>query len=100
MEINSSQQMMQMQHQYMKGQGGGNGMRDLMQSLSSEDASALKEQMASLSSSDKKALKEQIATLDLTTLSSTDLAQSISSFLSSLQSSEVSTAPSSLSFYA
>lgn len=96
MEVSTSGQMQQMQLRKMDGTGNGqnNGMKEIMQSLSPEDRTALREQIASLSQSDRKSMKDQLSQIDTTSLSSENLAQTMFDMLNTLQissSTETST---------
>ena len=80
MNINASSSIQQMQMQNMYGADGGqgkSGMKDIMQSLSSEDRSALKEKMGSLSQADKQSMVSQMQQVDSTSMSSDDYAQTL-----------------------
>jgi peptidyl-tRNA hydrolase len=78
MQVNSNCSMQQTQMRKMDGSGGGQGgMRDIMQSLSTEDRAALKEQMSSLSQSDRMAAVTQMKEVDATALSSEDYTKAL-----------------------
>jgi predicted unusual protein kinase regulating ubiquinone biosynthesis (AarF/ABC1/UbiB family) len=96
MQINSSEHMQQTQMRKMDGTGGGQGggMKEIMQSMSSEDRTAFREQIAALSEVDRKTIKEQMSKIDISTLSSETLAQTLTDMLSSLQSSSITEASS------
>ncbi len=81
MEVGATAQMTQTQTQMQMrkmdgsggGQGGGNGgggMKDIMQSLPSEDRVALQEQMSQLEGTEKKEMISQLKEVDGTNLSS------------------------------
>jgi len=79
---NASMQQMQMQMRKMDGSGGGQGMgqggmKDIMQSLSSEDRATLKDQLSSLSQEDRQSMVEQMKQVDSTNMSSDDYFQSL-----------------------
>ncbi len=78
MNVNASGSMQHMQK--MDGSGGGKGqggMKDIMQSLSSEDRSALKDKMGSLSQEDKQSMVSQMKEVDATSMSSDEYAQTL-----------------------
>jgi hypothetical protein len=102
MQVNQSCQMQQTQTRRMDGSGGGQGggMKEMMQSLSPEDRTAVREQMASLSEADRKTMKDQMSQMDATTLSSEDLFQSIMSMLTSFQQPTTVATETTLSTYA
>ena len=88
MEVGATSQATQMQTQMqMKkmdgtggGQGNGNGgggMKDIMQSLPSEERVIIQEQMSALSKENKIAAKEQMAQIDPTSMSGDDFMQSL-----------------------
>jgi len=91
MQVNTSGQMQQMQMRKMDGSGGGqnqnNGMKEIMQSLSPEDRTAVREQIANLSEMDRKSMKDQLSQMDTASLSSEDLAQTMFDMLKTLQNS-------------
>ena len=67
--------MQQTQMRKMDGSGGGHGqggMRDIMQSLSTEDKATLKEQLSSMSKEERMSAVTQMKEVDATTLSSQD----------------------------
>ncbi|WP_152183584.1 hypothetical protein [Sulfurimonas indica] len=91
MNVNASGSMQQMQIQNMYGAGGGQGkggMKDIMQSLSSEDRSALKEQMSSLSQADKQSMVAQMKEVDATSMSSDEYAQTLLDMLDQLNTEQ------------
>ena len=82
----------QMQMGQMQGQGSGqNGMKDIMQSLSSEDRTTLREQMQSLPQEDRVAMKEQLKEVDKTNMSDDDYFQSLLDILSGTDTQEEDT---------
>ena len=91
MQVNTSGQMQQTQMRKMDGTGGGqnqgNGMKDVMQSLSPEDRTAVREQMSNLSEADRKSMKDQLSQIDTESLSSENLAQIMFDMLNTLQGS-------------
>lgn len=92
MEVNSSVQMQQqMQTRKMDGTGGGQGkggMGSAMQSLSSEDKSAIKEQMQGLSKEDRASAIEQIKQLDVASMNPDELAQSMMDIINPAQDTQ------------
>ncbi len=80
MNVNASGSMMQMQTMMqmkkMDGssqgneQGGANGMKSVMQNLSSEDRVTLQNELSNISSEDKSILKDQIKQIDASNMDS------------------------------
>ena len=89
MQVNASGEMTQTRMRKMDGSGGGggkgNGMQEIMQALLPEERTAFREELSSLSQTDRTALKDQLKTLDMSGLSSTELTQTLTDFLASLQ---------------
>ncbi|WOE68777.1 hypothetical protein RZR97_06555 [Hydrogenimonas thermophila] len=83
MNVSGTGSMMQTQMQMRKmdgtggGNGGANGMRDIMQSLSPDERNTLKEQLSSVSEEDRKSLIEQMKEVDKTNMSSDDYFQTL-----------------------
>jgi flagellar motor switch protein FliM len=79
MQIDSTNTMAQtqMHMRKMDGSGKGNGMREVMQSLSDEDKSFVREQMETMSSEDRQSFKNDLLSME---------SSSISSYLQSLRS--------------
>ncbi|MBL1243225.1 MAG: hypothetical protein COA39_002320 [Sulfurimonas sp.] len=95
----SSSQQMQMQQRKMDGSGqgqGNGGMKDIMQSLSSEDRTALKEKMSSLSQADRSSMVEQFKQVDATTMSADEYSKTLLDMLD--QSKTKSTSNSSAAY--
>ena len=76
MNVSASSSMQQMQSMYGSG-GGQGGMKDVMQSLSQEDRSALKDKMGSLSQTDKQSMVSQMKEVDATSMTSDEYAQTL-----------------------
>lgn len=91
MQINSTSTMTQMHTQKMDGSGKGNGMREVMQSLSDEDKTFVREQMESMSSEDRQSFKNNLMTMDSTALTS---------FLESLRSTPTEPSLTAIDLYA
>jgi len=78
MQVGATGQMDQIQMRKMDGTGGGqgkggnNGMKDIMQSLSTEDRAALQEQMSTLSTEDRRDMIDQMKQVDSSSMSSED----------------------------
>jgi len=53
-----------------KGQGGANGMKDIMQTLSPEDRATFSEQLQSMSQEEKSAIKDELKAIDPTSMDS------------------------------
>ena len=74
MNVNTSGNMMQMQTQMQmrkmdgsgqgNGQGGANGMKSVMQNLSSEDRVTLQNELSNISSENKATIKDQLKQID------------------------------------
>ncbi len=101
MQVNATGEMQQTCMLKMDGSGG--GMKEMMQSMSPEDRTAIREQMASLSETDRKTMKNQMKQLDSQNLSSDALAQSLMEMLASFQNTQnasTTVAQTTLSTYA
>ncbi len=97
-----SMQQMQMHGQGMRGagKGQGNGMRDIMQSLSPEDRTALRDKMSSLSQTDRQSMISQMKEVDKTSMGSDEYAQTLLSMLDQSKTTQSATDTSSFSIYA
>lgn len=101
MQVNSSIccSMQQTQMRNMDGSGGGQGgMKDIMQSLSTEDRAMLKEQLSTMTQEERMATVEQMKAVDATTLSSQDYTQALLDLLNKNTAEETTT--DSFSVYA
>ena len=86
--------MEQMQMRKMDGSGNGQGqggMKDIMQSLSSEDKTAMKESMSSLSQEDRMAAVTQMKEVDAASLSAEDYTQALLDILDQANTNEAET---------
>jgi hypothetical protein len=91
--------MQQTQMRNMDASGGGQGgMKDIMQSLSTEDRATLKDQLSSMSQDERVAAISQMKEVDASTLSSEDYTQALLDILNKANSEE--TASDSFSVYA
>jgi hypothetical protein len=76
--VGSMEQMRKMDGSGMgQGQGGANGMKDIMQNLSTEDRAVIQEQMSALSQEDKMAVKDQMKQVDATSMSSDEYMETL-----------------------
>ncbi|QOP43417.1 hypothetical protein FJR45_05390 [Sulfurimonas sediminis] len=107
MQVNSNgaMQQMQMQMRKMDGTGGGQGnggMKDIMQSLSQEDRTALKEKMSSMDQTQRANLIAQMKQVDASTMDSQQYTQSLMDILNqeTTQKQTTNTANSTFSVYA
>ena len=94
MEVGSCGSTQQMQMRKMDGSGGGQGqggMKDIMQSLSSEDRTAMKESMSSLSQEDRMAAVTQMKEVDASALSAEDYTQALLDILDEANTEEAET---------
>ena len=93
MQINSTSAMAQTQTHMRKmdGSGQGNGMREVMQSLSEEDKTFVREQMATMGSEDRQSFKNDLLSMD---------SSSILSYLQSLRTPISEASLTSIDLYA
>jgi len=94
MDVGSCGSMQQMQMRKMDGSGGGQGqggMKDIMQSLSSEDRTTMKESMSSLSQEDRMAAVTQMKEVDAASLSAEDYTQALLDILDQANTNEAET---------
>ena len=99
MDVGSCGSMQQMRK--MDGSGGGQsqgGMRDIMQSLSTEDRATLKEQLSSMSQEERMSAVTQMKEVDATVLSSEEYTKTLLDILNKTDSDE--TKSDSFSVYA
>lgn len=83
----------------MDGSGGGQGgMKDIMQSLSTEDRATLKDQLSSMSQDERISAITQMKEVDAATLSSEDYTKALLDILNKANSEE--TVSDSFSVYA
>jgi len=85
-------QQMQMQMRKMDGSGGGKGqggMRDIMQSLSTEDKNKMMEQLSTMSQEERSATVAQMKEIDTTTLSEQDYTKALLEILNKADNNEV-----------
>lgn len=99
MQVNSNCSMQQTQMRKMDGSGGGQGgMKDIMQSLSTEDRATLKDQLSSMSQDERVAAITEMKEVDAATLSSEDYTKALLDILDKANSDE--TVSDSFSVYA
>ncbi len=96
MNVGATGSMEQMQMRRMDGTGGGQGagkggMKDIMQSLSAEDQTAMKEQLSSMSSEDRAAAVAEMKAVDKTAMTSEDYTQSLLDILDAQTTNEAET---------
>ena len=80
MDVGSCGSMQQMQMRKMDGSGGGQGqggMKDIMQSLSTEDRATLKEQLSSMSMQERMSAVGQMKEVDASALSAEDYTKAL-----------------------
>lgn len=87
MQVGSSQQM---QMKKMDGSGG-NGMREIMQSLPQEERSSFREKLSLLSSEDRQSFKADMAAIDTASLSSQDLSKALFDLLATYEKPQTTT---------
>ena len=102
MQVNSSASMQQTQTRAMdgsgQGKGGSGGMKDIMQSLSTDDRATLQEQMKSMSPEERSSKMSQMKEVDSASMSNEDYANTL---LDILNTSTTNTAEAnSFSVYA
>ncbi len=99
MNVNASGSMMQMQSQMQmrkmdgsgqgNGQGGANGMKSVMQNLSSEDRVTLQNELSNISSEDNKAaIKDQMKQIDASNMDSSAYLNELLSLINPTTSEE------------
>jgi len=92
MNVNASGSMEQTQLRKMDGSGGGqgkgSGMKDIMQSLSTQDQDALKAQMGEMSMEDRMAMVSQMKEVDKASMSDEDYVQSLLDILDTEKSDD------------
>ncbi len=80
MNVNDTGSMQQMQMRKMDGSGGGHGkggMKDIMQSLSVEDQTAMKESMSSKSMDERISMVTQMKEIDKSSMNAEEYAQAL-----------------------
>jgi len=91
----------QMRMQMMNGSGGGQGkggMRDIMQSLSTEDRTSMKESLSSMSEDERITAVTQMKEVDASTMSAEEYTQTLLDILNQDNATEAQT--DSFSIYA
>lgn len=96
MNVGATGSMEQMQLRKMDGTGGGNGkggggMKDIMQSLSTQDQDALKAQMGEMSMEDRMAMVSQMKEVDKASMSDQDYVTSLLDILDSKNTEDAET---------
>ena len=91
MNVNATGSMEQMQMRKMDGSGGGQGkggMKDIMQSLSTEDQAVMKEQMSTMTMDERMAMVSQMKEVDKASMSSDEYAQTLLDILDTSNTNE------------
>jgi len=92
MNVNGAGSMEQMQMRKMDGTGGGQGkgagMKDIMQSLSSEDQAMMKEQLGTMTMEERMSMVSQLKEVDKASMSSDDYAQTLLDILDTSNTNE------------
>lgn len=89
MQVGSNCSMQQTQMRKMDGSGGGQGgMKDIMQSLSTEDRATLKDQLSSMSQEERMSAVTQMKEVDAGVLSSEDYTKALLDILNKANSEE------------
>lgn len=94
MDVGSCGSLQQMQMRKMDGSGRGQGqggMRDIMQSLSTEDRATLKEQLSSMSMQERMSAVGQMKEVDASALSSEDYTKALLDILNKSNNNEAET---------
>jgi len=87
-----STQQTQMQNMYGSGSGQGKGgMKDIMQSLSTEDRATMKESLSSMSQEDRMSAVTQMKEVDASVLSSEEYTQALLDILNTSNTNEAET---------
>jgi len=102
---NGAMQQTQMQMRKMDGTGGGQGnggMKNIMQSLSQEDRTALKDKMSSMDQTQRQDMVAQMKQVDASTMDSQQYTQSLMDILNqdTTQKQTTNTVNSTFSVYA
>jgi len=98
---NGAMQQTQMQMRKMDGTGGGQGqggMKDIMQSLSQEDRTALKEKMSSMDQTQRKDAMAQMKQVDKSSMDSQQYTQSLLDILDQTTTQKQATSTTSTAF--
>lgn len=80
MNVNATGSMEQMQMRKMDGSGGGQGkggMKDIMQSLSAQDQTALKEQLGTMTMEERMSMVSEMKEVDKASMSDEDYVQTL-----------------------
>ena len=92
MNVGATGSMEQMQMRKMEGTGGGqgkgSGMKEIMQSLSSEDQAVMKEQMSSMSMDERMAMVSQMKEVDSSSMSGEEYTQTLLDILNQSDTNE------------
>lgn len=95
MDVSSTGSMQQMQMRKMDGSGGGQGqgggMKDIMQTLSTQDQATMKEALSSMSKEERMSMVSKMKEVDATTLSSEDYTQALLDILNEINTNEAET---------
>ncbi|MCW8895808.1 MAG: hypothetical protein OQK48_04220 [Sulfurimonas sp.] len=94
MDVGSYSSMQQMQMRKMDGSGGGQGqggMRDIMQSLSTQDRDTMKESLSSMSEEERMAAVTQMKEVDASAMSAEEYTQTLLDILTKADVNEAET---------
>jgi len=94
MNVNATGSIEQMQMRKMDGSGGGNGkggMKDIMQSLSTDDQAIMKEKLGSMSMEERMAMVSQMKEVDKASMSDQEYTQTILDLIDTSNTNEAET---------
>ena len=94
MNVNATGSMEQMQMRKMDGSGGGHGkgsMRDIMQSLSTEDQANMKEQLSSMTMDERMSMVSQMKEVDKASMSDQEYVQTLLDLIDTTNANEAET---------
>ncbi|MGE4397228.1 MAG: hypothetical protein AB7D34_07275 [Sulfurimonas sp.] len=94
MDVTSTNQMQQMQMRKMDGSGGGHGqggMRDIMQSLSTDDKNSLIEQLSSMDKEQRMEAVSEMKEIDASAISAEDYTKALFAILDKKNANEAET---------
>jgi len=94
MNVNATGSIEQMQMRKMDGSGGGNGkggMKDIMQSLSTDDQAIMKDKLGSMSMEERMAMVSQMKEVDKASMSDQEYTQTILDLIDTSDTNEAET---------
>ncbi len=94
MNVNATGSMEQMQMRKMDGSGGGHGkggMKDIMQSLSTQDQAIMKEQLGSMTMEERMAAVSQMKEVDKASMSDQEYVQTLLDLIDTSNTNEAET---------